>query len=242
MYTKENWIGRTDGRTTTYLNGNIYLNDTSESGFIYFPHPDNIRVGKGGAQTLAQYIANEFTSNTSGDTAVNFIANSAKWADAAGTANSATTSRYVEWEIGESNVSRRIPFAWGDAVETTDARIRMVYDDNFLYNPSTKVLTVGSITGSAKKLGTSTVGSSTEPIYLSNGEPKKCSLNIPDTSVFALKTDLDDYVLSSDLPNMNLYVLKIDYDTLVARVQELENKVETLENNNSSGGDDSTSD
>jgi hypothetical protein len=79
LWTEYNWIGKKDGTTTTYLNGNIHINATSDSGKIYFPHPNDVIVGSN-SQTLAQYIASEFTGEKPN---VNFVANSAKWADKA---------------------------------------------------------------------------------------------------------------------------------------------------------------
>lgn len=63
LYTKEIWIGRNDKEgtdatnelTTTYFNGQIYLNANNPDGKIYFPSPERIIVS-GDAYSLAQYI------------------------------------------------------------------------------------------------------------------------------------------------------------------------------------------
>ena len=92
LWTEYNWIGKSDGTTTTYLNGNIHINATSDSGNIYFPHPNHIIVG--GSQTLAQYIASAFTGDDNNAPTVNFVANSAKWAEKAKVAENLVSDGY----------------------------------------------------------------------------------------------------------------------------------------------------
>lgn len=105
-------------------------------------------------------------------------------------ATSATTASRVSATAGTADANRHVWFSDGS---TETARC---YDDDFKYNPSTNVLTVSSITGSAAKLGTSNVGSATNPIYLASGTATACtySLNktVPSDAVFT-----DQYVSQS---------------------------------------------
>ena len=66
-----------------------------------------------------------------------------------GNADTATTSTYISSLLGDSNAARHVFFAYyGDDV----SKRRIVYNNNFQYNPSTDTLTVGKITGAAAKL------------------------------------------------------------------------------------------
>lgn len=117
-------------------------------------------------------------------------ANYAISAGSASTATSATTASRVSATAGTADANRHVWFSDGS---TETARC---YDDDFKYNPSTNVLTVSSITGSAAKLGSSNVGSATNPIYLASGTATACtySLNktVPSDAVFT-----DQYVSQS---------------------------------------------
>lgn len=63
----------------------------------------------------------------------------------------ATSATYLGTSVASDNANRHVYFAYnGDAV----GKQRAVVDDDFKYNPSTNVLTVGSISGSAAKLTT----------------------------------------------------------------------------------------
>ena len=70
----------------------------------------------------------------------------------ASTATTATTATNVSGAAGTANAARRVWFS-DSAAETKRA-----YDDDFKYNPSTNVLTVGSITGDAATVGGHTIG------------------------------------------------------------------------------------
>ena len=117
-------------------------------------------------------------------------ANYAISAGSASTATTATTASRVSATAGTADANRHVWFSDGS---TETARC---YDDDFKYNPSTNVLTVSSITGSAAKLGSSNVGSATNPIYLASGTATACtySLNktVPSDAVFT-----DQYVSQS---------------------------------------------
>jgi hypothetical protein len=81
LYTKNIWIGNVASKvdTTTYINGNIYINDTSESGKIHFPHPDNVLIS--GNKTLAAYIGDVASGKVS---SVEIVAPTATFATSAG--------------------------------------------------------------------------------------------------------------------------------------------------------------
>jgi hypothetical protein len=131
LYTKENWIGRTGGETTTYINGNIYINDTSADGKIHFPHPNNIMAGyyNGVEQTLAQYIARQFTGESA---PVEFIANNAQLAKEALALSSSQGKKY-----SKGNSTKPVYFVNGVPVECnsypslTSYATREWVNDNF---------------------------------------------------------------------------------------------------------------
>lgn len=63
----------------------------------------------------------------------------------AGSSSAGGAASYVAWSAASDNVARRIPFAYNSTTETTNDRIRMCYDDDFKYNPSSNTLFVNSI-------------------------------------------------------------------------------------------------
>lgn len=67
--------------------------------------------------------------------------------------DSAINALHVSGNAGAGNANRHV---WFSDSNTETAR---VYDNDFVYNPSTNVLTVGSITGSAAKVNNHTVDS-----------------------------------------------------------------------------------
>ena len=98
-----------------------------------------------------------------------------------GNAVTATKANSIATEQGTSNVYRNVFFAYnGD-------KTKVVYDDDFMYNPSTNTLKIGAGTltatnysgnaatattaTTATKIGTSTVGSTTMPVYIKSGVP-----------------------------------------------------------------------
>ena len=101
-----------------------------------------------------------------------------------GTATTATTAENVTGVEASANVDRHVWFSDGSS-ETTRG-----YDDNFKYNPITKLLStnISGNASTASKLGTSTAGSSTQPVYFSNGVPTACSYtlgkSVPSNAVF----------------------------------------------------------
>lgn len=84
-----------------------------------------------------------------------------------GTATSATTAENVTGVEASANVDRHVWFSDGGS-ETVRG-----YDDNFKYNPTTKLLStnISGNASTASKLGTGTTGSATQPVYFSNGKP-----------------------------------------------------------------------
>lgn len=69
----------------------------------------------------------------------------------AGSDSAGGAANYIKTTAASDNAARHVFFAYnGDTVGSR----RVVYDDNFKYNPSTNVLSVDSITGSAAKLTT----------------------------------------------------------------------------------------
>ena len=101
-----------------------------------------------------------------------------------GTATTATTAENVTGVNATANVDRHVWFSDGSS-ETTRG-----YDDNFKYNPTTKLLStnISGNASTASKLGTGTTGSSTQPVYFSNGVPTACSYtlgkSVPSNAVF----------------------------------------------------------
>ena len=92
-----------------------------------------------------------------------------------GNAATATKANSIITEQGTSNVYRNVFFAYdGD-------KTKVVYDDDFTYNPGTNTLKIGTGTltatnysgnaATATKIGTSTVGSATMPVYIKSGTP-----------------------------------------------------------------------
>lgn len=84
-----------------------------------------------------------------------------------GTATKATTAENVTGVEASANVDRHVWFSDGGS-ETVRG-----YDDNFKYNPTTKLLStnISGNASTASKLSTGTTGSSTQPVYFSNGKP-----------------------------------------------------------------------
>ena len=95
-----------------------------------------------------------------------------------GNAATATKANSIATEQGTSNAYRNIFFAYdGD-------KTKVVYDDDFTYNPNTNTLKIGAGTltatnysgnaataTTATKIGTSTIGSTTMPVYIKSGAP-----------------------------------------------------------------------
>lgn len=101
-----------------------------------------------------------------------------------GTATKATTAENVTGVEASANVDRHVWFSDGGS-ETVRG-----YDDNFKYNPTTKLLStnISGNASTASKLGTGTTGSSTQPVYFTGGKPTACSYtlgkSVPSNAVF----------------------------------------------------------
>lgn len=101
-----------------------------------------------------------------------------------GTATKATTAENVTGVEASANVDRHVWFSDGGS-ETVRG-----YDDNFKYNPTTKLLStnISGNASTASKLGTGTTGSSTQPVYFSNGKPVATTYtlgkSVPSNAVF----------------------------------------------------------
>lgn len=137
IYTEDIWIGFTKAQagdsdtdayvlTNTYLNGNISINATSETGMVHFPHPNNITAGskwdaeqgKWVDQTLAEYIAKQLTGESA---PVEFIANTAKYATEAGLASKAKTLVNTDSQaLGVGTSSKPVYFSNGVPVACTE--------------------------------------------------------------------------------------------------------------------------
>lgn len=63
----------------------------------------------------------------------------------AGSQSAGGPADYVRWSVGSDDASRRVPFAYNDANETTNAKVRLCYDDDFKYNPNTNLLQAGRL-------------------------------------------------------------------------------------------------
>ena len=98
-----------------------------------------------------------------------------------GNAATATKANSIATEYASANAYRNVFFAYqGD-------KTKVVYDDDFMYNPSTNTLKIGAGTltatnysgnaatattaTTATKIGTSTIGSTTMPVYIKSGAP-----------------------------------------------------------------------
>ena len=202
MWTKYNWIGLWDGSTTTYLNGNIYINDTSADGKIHFPHPNNIMAGyyNGAEQTLAEYIARQFTGESA---PIQFVANSAHLATEALALSQSKGSKY---SVGGS--TKPVYFSNGIPVECDSYPIlsdyatkKWVNDKGYLTSIPSEYITENELNGKG---------------YLTS---------IPDEYITENELNSKNYITSSALPNMELYVLKTVYDEKIA---ELEEKIAAL--------------
>jgi hypothetical protein len=69
------------------------------------------------------------------------------------------------------------PLIWGNSTNTTSENSAVFKSPNKLYfNPSTGYVTATGFNG---KIGSSTIGNATTPIYLSNGTPTACNLPWP---------------------------------------------------------------
>lgn len=202
MWTKYNWIGLTGGETTTYINGNIYINDTSTDGKIHFPHPNNIMAGyyNGVEQTLAEYIARQFTGENA---PVQFVANSANLATEALALSQSKGSKY---SVGGK--TKPVYFSNGIPVECDN------YPALSDYATKTWVTNKGYLTSIPSEYITETELNS-----------KGYLTSIPSEYITEIELNNKNYITSSALPDMELYVLKTTYD---AKIVELEAKIAAL--------------
>ena len=101
----------------------------------------------------------------------------------AATATTATTAEQLNGGAASDNVARHV---WFSHSSETGKR---VYDDDFKYNPSTNVLTVGSISGSAAKLTTartlSWTGDATGSLSFDGSANKSAALTLASSGVTA---------------------------------------------------------
>ena len=186
---------------TNYTKGDVYFikSATGNTGKVYICTV----AGKGAAATLEDYsvdtntwrpVVNNLTS-TSADSSlsaamgkslndsITSLSNSLashthKYAGSSTAGGNATKADSIATERGASNSYRNVFFAYeGD-------KTKVVYDDDFTYNPSTNTLKIGSGTitatnysgnaataTTATKIGTSTVGSTSLPVYIKAGVP-----------------------------------------------------------------------
>ena len=138
-----------------------------------------------------------------------------------GTATTATTAENVTGVEASANVDRHVWFSDGGS-ETVRG-----YDDNFKYNPTTKLLStnISGNASTASKLSTSTAGSSTQPVYFSGGVPTACSYtlgkSVPSNAVFTdttytvASTSKDGLMSSTDKTTLNSVVSRVKRNVFV---------------------------
>lgn len=138
-----------------------------------------------------------------------------------GTATKATTAENVTGVEASANVDRHVWFSDGGS-ETVRG-----YDDNFKYNPTTKLLStnISGNASTASKLGTGTTGSSTQPVYFSGGKPTACSYtlgkSVPSNAVFTdttytvASTSKDGLMSASDKTVLNSVVSRMKRNVFV---------------------------
>lgn len=95
----------------------------------------------------------------------------------------ASTADRLTMEAGTADVARNVWFS------DNTTRNKVVYNDNFKYNPVSNTLTTNitgkaATAGTADKIGTATVGSVTQPVYINAGTPTAVT-SIPSTFVTA---------------------------------------------------------
>lgn len=76
-----------------------------------------------------------------GDSTHKWVIDASQISGTVGSAKTATSASSMIYEADTANVSRNVWFSDSAAVG------KLVYDDDFKYNPSTKILTVKNITG-----------------------------------------------------------------------------------------------
>lgn len=138
-----------------------------------------------------------------------------------GTATKATTAENVTGVEASANVDRHVWFSDGGS-ETVRG-----YDDNFKYNPTTKLLStnISGNASTASKLGTGTTGSSTQPVYFTGGKPTACSYtlgkSVPSNAVFTdttytvASTSKDGLMSASDKTVLNSVVSRMKRNVFV---------------------------
>ena len=158
-----------------YVKGDVYFikSATGNTGKVYICTV----AGKGSAATLEDYSVDTNTWRPIGTGATDAAAgnHTHKYAGSSTAGGNATKADSIATTVGNTNTYRNVFFAYdGD-------KTKVVYDDDFTYNPGTNTLKIGTGTltatnysgnaATATKIGTSTVGSATMPVYINSGAP-----------------------------------------------------------------------
>ena len=160
---------------TAYKQGEVYFikSATGNTGKVYIC----TKEGKGTAATLEDYSVDTNTWRPLGTGADNAAAgnHTHKYAGSSTVGGNAIKADSIATAAGNTNTYRNVFFAYDDD------KTKVVYDDDFTYNPSTNTLKIGTGTltatnysgnaATATKIGTSTVGSTTMPVYINSGTP-----------------------------------------------------------------------